>query len=53
MSLIWFALGLFVGAVFGAKHQAMTLYFYEHVKPFLKAWKANLIKKFSGWFAKK
>lgn len=35
MSLFSFILGAAVGAVFGAKHQAMTLFFYDRIKPFL------------------
>lgn len=48
MSLIWFALGLAVGAVFGAKHQAITLYFYEKSKPYLD--KVKTVAK--RWFNK-
>lgn len=48
MSLIWFLFGLAVGAVFGAKHQAITLYFYEKSKPKLDSIK----NKFQDWFAK-
>lgn len=32
MSLIWFILGFAVGAVLGAKHQAITLFLYERYK---------------------
>lgn len=52
MSLIWFALGLAVGAVFGAKHQAITLFFYTKYKPTLKRWKSYIVKKVSTWFTK-
>lgn len=53
MSLIWFALGLAVGAVFGAKHQAITLFFYTKAKPTLQRWKTALAKKFGTWFKTK
>ena len=52
MWLIWFVLGLLVGAVFGAKHQTLTIYFYQRVKPTIKRWKATLAKKIGGWFKK-
>lgn len=36
MSLIWFVLGLAVGAVLGAKHQAITLFLYGKYKTLVK-----------------
>lgn len=51
MSLIWDAVIFSAGAVFGAKHQTITLYFYQRYKPVIDAIKAWLATKF-GWFKK-
>jgi hypothetical protein len=48
MSLIWFVFGLAVGAVFGAKHQEITLFLYNNVKPYIDSVKV----KVKGWFAR-
>lgn len=53
MSLIYFTLGLVIGAVFGAKHQSITLFFYEKFKPTLERWKTFVVKKFGEWFKTK
>lgn len=46
MSLIWFMVGLALGAVFGAKHQEITLFLYSTVKPSIDSAKV----KIKGWF---
>lgn len=52
MSLLFLAVSFAVGAVFGAKHQAITLFFYKKYKPLLDRLKALLLKKYGEWFKK-
>ena len=52
MSLFWLALGLAIGAVLGAKHQTITLFFYGKCKPTLKRWKSYFSKKIGKWLTK-
>lgn len=52
MTLLWLLIGFAIGAVFGAKHQAITLFFYTKYKPTLDRWKKWATSMVGKWFKK-